>query len=376
MTDHQEMAAAYEQLYSAAARMLWSQGYPAWRPGYEDEQVGWPQERSTPWRALEAFMLSGDAEGPRAGEPSDPARHLVSRRAPGGEDRPLGFQEALADWTTRLDADPGYLEDYNLRPGACVIIPSARHWIAVFALRELAFRMAPGRPPVTIGADAARLSALAHEAADALRAPLAAPAPAPYPPGAAPWIAPASRRVSDVPDLRARLKELRGAAWRAAEVIPSPEELKASTDFSLVMETAVAASDVLALLGGRPAPVWRDDPEGIDPSRHLAWGSSVTDGQGQPKSFAEEADYWARTFTETPPPWTPAEYQRPPDRDRGETDVVLSTTRAVVLAELLDELAARLRPGLYSDVIHYSAYDLVHFIDQRFRRELGAHVGL
>lgn len=376
MTDLQAEAAAYEQLYSAVAHMLWVQENPDWRPELEDDQFGWPPERCAPWRALEAIMLSGDTEAPQPGEPSDPARHLISRRAPGGEDRPLSFQEGLADWITRLNADPGYLDDYRLQPGACIVMPSARHWVYVFALRELAYRMAPGRPPVTIVADAARLSALAHEAADALRAPLGTSASAPHSPSAAPWLSPSSRRVSDVPDLRVRLEELRGAAWRAAEVIPSLAELKASPDFSLRAETAVAASDVRALLGGHSAPVWRDDPEGIDPSRHLVWGGSVTDGNDQPKPFTEEAAYWARTFADKPAPWTPAEYQRPPDRDRGETDVVLSATRAVVLAEMLDELAARLRPGLHTGVIDYRAYDLTYFIDSRFRRELGAHVGL
>lgn len=376
MTNLQAEAAAYEQLYSAAARMLWAQGYPAWRPGYEDDEVGWPKERCVPWLELEAIMLSGDIGTPQSGEPSDPARHLISRRVPGNKDRPLSFQEGLEDWITRLNADPGYLDDYRLQPGACVVMPSARHWVHVFALRELAYRMAPGRPPVTIVADAAWLSALAHEAANSLRAPLGAAAPTPYPPGTAPWIIPAPRRVSAVPELHAQLEQLRRAAWRAAEVIPSPEELKASTDFTLVMATSIAASDVRALLGNRSAPVWRDDPKGIDPSRHLVWGGSVADGHDQPKPFTEEAAYWTRTFAEKPAPWTPTEYQRPPDRDRGETDVVLSATRAVILAEMLDELAARLRPGLHTGVIDYSAYDLTYFIDSRFRRELGAHVGL
>lgn len=376
MTDHQDLAVAYEQLYSAAAHMLWSEEHPAWRPGYEDDEVGWPKERCAPWLALEAIMLSSDTETPQAGEPSDSARHLISRRAPGDRDQPLGFREALDDWTARLEADPGYLEDYSLRPGACVIVPPARYWATEFALRELAARLAPGRPPVTIGAEAARLSSLAHQAANALRAPLSVPAPAPYPPGSAPWIGSASRRVSDVPDLRLRLEELRTAAWRAAEVIPSPEELKANPDFSLMMGTAVAASDVLALLGGHSVQVWREYAGGVDPSCHLLWGSSAAGGHGDPESFTKKADDWTQAFAKGPEPWTPAEYQRAPQRDRGETEVVLSATRAVVFAEMLDELAARLRPGMRSGLIHYSAYDLAHFVGERFWRELTAHGGL
>ena len=45
----------------------------------------------------------------------------------------------------------------------------------------------------------------------------------------------------------------------------------------------------------------------------------------------------------------------------------LSATRAGILAEILDELAARLRPGIHSGVIHYSAYDLARFLDRPFR---------
>ncbi|BBC35807.1 hypothetical protein SGFS_071010 [Streptomyces graminofaciens] len=398
MTDHQGQATAYEQLYSAAARMLWSQENPDWRPGYEDEQYGWPRERRVAWQALESCLRAADGEGASAGEagggdswtgeaggrdswtgePSDSARHLLARRAPGDDDRPLSFRAALADWTTRLDADPGYLTAGDtLRPGACVLLPASRHWVMVFALQELAYRLAPGRPPVTVGADAARLSTLAHEAAQALRAPLGAPAPSPYEPGAAPWVSPVSRRVGEGPDARASFEELRETAWRAAEAIPSPEELKANPDFSVTLEASIAASDVLALLSGRPARVWREQRDGIDPARHLLWGSSAAAGaQGQPKGFVEEADSWAEAFAGGPAPWTPTEYVLPPERDRGETDVVLSATRALVLAELLDELAARLRPGVHSGLIHYGAYDLGHFVNHRFRRELGAHVGL
>lgn len=363
MTDLQEEVAAYERLYSVVGRMLWAEGYPAWRKGMEDDEVGWPPERSAPWRVLEALLtVSGGAEAPRAGEPSDPARHLITRRAPGGEDRPFGFQEALEDWTTRIKNGPSYMDDRMMRPGCWVIIPSAWCWFCEFAVSELAGRLAPGRPPVTIGSEAARLSTLAQEAVAALRTPLDIPAPTSH----APWIARAPR-VSDIPDLRVRLRELRAAAWRAVEVIPSPEELKADNDFSLTMDTAVAASDVRAILTGRPAPAWRDDPEEIDPSRHLVSRPFAADRSKRPTSFAEETDRWGTRLAESPAPWTPTEHQLPPDPDRGDTDRDLSVTRAGILAEILDELAARLRPGIHSGVIHYSAYDLARFLDRPFR---------
>ncbi|GGV18258.1 hypothetical protein GCM10010260_67540 [Streptomyces filipinensis] len=374
--DQTGLAFAYEQLYSAAARMLWSQETPDWRWTEQDSEFGWPPERCAAWQALEDCLLAGETEEPRVGEPSDPARHLITRRAPGGEDRPLGFQEAHEDWTTRLNADPGYLVDEQLQPGACVMTTPGRHLRTVSALRELAYRLAPGRPPVTIGPEAARLSTLAHEAANALRAPLGTSASPPWAPGTEPWVIPASHTVSDVPDLPMRLEDLRAAAWRAAEAVPTPEELKASGDFSVMLEASIAASDVLALLQGRPAPIWREHVDGIDPAHDLVWGSSTDSGQRQPKSMEIRAEDWAQSFASGPAPWTPTEYRYPPERHLGAQEVVLSATRAVVFAELLDELAARLRPGLHTGRIHYSVYDLCYFIDKRFRRELGAHIGL
>ena len=94
------------------------------------------------------------------------------------------------------------------------------------------------------------------------------------------------------------------------------------------------------------------------------------------RGFDDEADKWAEAFARGPMPWTPAKYQDPPRRHLGTQEVVLSATRAVVFAEMLDELAARIRPGMHTGRIHYSAYDLCHFIDQRFGRELGEHIGL
>lgn len=41
MADQRESAETYERVYSAAARMLWAQGFPAWRR----EGSGWPRER-------------------------------------------------------------------------------------------------------------------------------------------------------------------------------------------------------------------------------------------------------------------------------------------------------------------------------------------
>lgn len=378
MGEQLNVADAYERVYSTAARMLWAQEYAAWRT----ESSDWPTERRAAWQALEEVLIDTDAAlgAPLPGEPSDPARHLISRRAPGPVDRPLTFDEAVRDWKQRLADDPGYLvermepyPDYYMEPGSCVVVPSSRHFAMIGIFHELFYRMAPGRPAVTLGADSADLSAVAHEAADALRAPLGLAA-TPHP-GTAPWIAPVSRRVVDVPGLEDRFETLCRAAWRAAEAVPSVEELRAAMDLSVRVSAARAATDLLHLLSGHPVPAWREEYEQIDPARHGVVGLVSGDSGPRPTTFQEEAADWRGLFAKGPVPWTPAEYQRQFHPDRGETDVVLSATRALVFAELLDEYAARLHPGQRSGLMHYSAYAFGQFVLGDIGRELREHVG-
>ncbi|GHG56716.1 hypothetical protein [Streptomyces griseocarneus] len=379
MSEQTALADAYERLYSASARMLWAQEYPAWRQ--EDSQ--WPAARREAWQALEQVLLEADASlgAPGQGEVSDPSRHLISRRAPGAVDRPLPFHEAVQDWRQRLAADPGFLvermtpsPDFYMEPGACVVVPRARHFLMTGIFHELFFRVAPGRPGISLGPEAAELSAVAHEAADALRAPLGLTVPTPIP-GAAPWITPVPHRFTDLPGLETRLEALRRAAWPAAETVPTVEEKKASADFSLRISVCKAAADVRELLAGRPAPAWREQYEQIDPARHGVVGLDADASGPRPTSFAEEAAAWRRAFAKGPSPWTPEEYQRQFYPDRGEKDVALSATRALVFAELLDEFAARHYPGRQSGLIHYSAYEFGQFVREEFGREMRDHVG-
>ncbi|MCC5032066.1 hypothetical protein DMH02_002005 [Streptomyces sp. WAC 00631] len=371
----QDLAESFERVYQAACRMLWAQGRPSWRSDRRTKR--WPDDRCTAFQELERVLRSVDSGSSQPGELSDPARHVIARRAPGGADRPLTFDEALRDWEERLAADPGYLverkeggfTDLFMGPGLCVVIPHARQLKTLSILRELYRRLAPGRPAVVIGSEAAELSGLAHEAADALRAPLGVEVPTPHP-GKAPWISPVSRPVSEVPDLEARLEELRRAAWRAAENVPSVEELMAAGDLSVARSVAEAAAALRELLAGRPAVVWQEKHESIDPARHLVSGSVPGSTGGQPTSFAQEASSWRKQFALVPVPWTPPTYRRPPAPEMGDRDVVLSSTRALVFAELLDEFAARLYPGRRSGVIHYGAYDFGHSLMWGFGREL------
>ncbi|GHF47825.1 hypothetical protein GCM10010218_31560 [Streptomyces mashuensis] len=383
MSEKSELMDAYDRLYSAAARMMWAQMGPHWRD--EDEESEWPAAWRKAWQHLEQVLLDAEAAlgAPQPGEASDPARHLISRRAPGGVDRPLTFDEAVRDWKQRLDADPGYLVergkpywDYYMEPGSCVVIPSAPYFGMIGIFPELFHRLAPGRPEVTIGPGAADLGAVAHEAADALRAPLGVTTPTPYP-GGSPWISPVSRRVSELPDLPERFETLRRAAWHAAEPMPSPESLMGSLDFTVHLKTAVAAADIRQMLAGQPAPAWREEYEQIDPARHGVVG--LVSGPGDeavPVPFEEEAADWRELNAKGATPWTPKEYQRQYYPDRGEAEnVVISATRALVFAEILDEFAARLTPGRHSGLIHYSAYELGQFLIWGIGRELRAHSG-
>jgi hypothetical protein len=372
------LAEQYERVYALAARMLWAQQNPAWR------QEGWPAQRRAAWSELEALLRDADEHLPSGGTLSDPTRHLLSRRSagPDGQDRPVSFDEAVRDWKARLEADPGFLEarqepfpDYYMEPGACVVVHPHRHLITIGIFPELFHRLAPGRPACTIGPDAADLSRLAHEAADALRAPLTGQTATPHP-GEARWISATSQPVSEVPDLSERYERLCQAAWRAAEAVPSREELRAARDFTVQRDVAETAVALKQLLTGQEVPLWREQREQIDPAHHYLSGL-VSDGRGgaQPASFVDEAERWRETLAETPVPWTPTEYQRQFYPDRGEQDIALSATRALICAEILDEFAARVHPGRGSGVIKFSAYEFVQFVKWGIGRELRAHSG-
>ncbi|MFI0817268.1 hypothetical protein ACH4TX_12280 [Streptomyces sp. NPDC021098] len=368
MSGTSETLARFERVYSAASRMLYAQEAPAWR-----EHPQWPEERKAAFQELERLLLETGRTAPQAGEPSDPARHLISRRAAGSEDRPLTFGEAAEEWRQRLREDPGPLverrepfHELYMEPGACVLIPSGRHLATTGVFWEMFARLAPGRPAMTMGQDGAELSRLAHEAADALRAPLGVPTPTPAP-GEASWISTGTRWAVGIPDLARELDELSRAAWRAAETLPSPEEIKATRDFSVKFSVKMAAAKAaLALrevLTRDDAPAWRERVEGIDPAAHGTVGLGT---DGTPWSLASQAASWRELFDAERKPWTPAIYELPPEPELGATDTVLSAAVAHVFAEILDEFSARLRPGHHSGILHFDAFELGQFIVGEF----------
>lgn len=375
MSGQMQLADAYDIVYSAAARMMWMQKSRVWR--LESPGGGWPEERREAWRELEAALTVSEGPAPQAGEPSDPVRHLISRRAAGPVDRPITFAEAVAEWTARMVEDPGpyeprtepYPDDY-LVPGQAVVVPESHMVVLTGPLDDLVHRLAPGRPPVTITGDTAELSRLLHDAADELREAIGAAVPTPQPVGTV-SVARVSHRPSDVDDLQARYEAMSRAAWRASENIPTVEEMRESMDFAVNPEVAKAAQVLQSLLAGRSGEFWRERHELIDPRVHSVSGVDWPEGRPVAEPVAAEADSFARSVTLGRKPRSPLPGERRIFREKGNPDhVVISAVRAGILAEILDEYSARVHPGAQSGWMHFSAYDLTDFISEGIGREL------
>ncbi|MGW0363259.1 hypothetical protein [Streptomyces sp. NPDC002990] len=381
MSGQMKLADAYDAVYSAASRMMWVQENRLWR--LDSLGGGWPEERRQAWRELEAALcVSEQGLAPRAGEPSDPTRHLVSRRAAGPVDRPVTFAEAVAEWKARMAEDPGpyeprmepYPDDY-LVPGRAVVVPE-NHMLALTGpLRDLAYRLAPGRPPVTIAGDTAELSRMVHEAADGLREALGVNVPTRHPADAV-TVARVFHRPSDVDDLQLRYEALTRAAWHASENMPTLKDIRESGDFSVHPDASNAARDLQDLLAGRSDVFWREDHELIDPRVHKVSGVGWPEGRPVPKLIAAEANSFGLSVAAGLKPSAPRAGQRRFYREKGELEkVAISAVRAEILAEILDEYAARVHPGAESGTMHFSAYDLTEFITSGIGRELRETVG-
>ncbi|MFG2775105.1 hypothetical protein [Streptomyces sp. NPDC048350] len=262
-----------------------------------------------------------------------------------------------------------FLNDY-LVPGRAVVVPEGHMMTLTGPFGDMVNRLAPGRPALKIAGDTAELSRLVHVAADELRAATGAIAPTPHPVGAI-SVARVSHRPSDVDDLRLRYEALCLAAQRASENMPTLEYMRQSSDFSVSPRTTLAAQDVQDLLAGRSRVFWRERHELIDPSVHSTAGVQWPEGQPVPTPIGDKAQSFARSAELGRKPKAPLPGESRIFREKGDPDhVAISAVRAGILAEILDEYAARIHPGAESGTMHFSAYDLTDLIYDGIGREL------
>ncbi|MEU3018460.1 MULTISPECIES: hypothetical protein [unclassified Nocardiopsis] len=348
--------AEYERLYSAAAWMLalehpWSR------------KRGWSQERMTAWCDLARVLASDarDTSGP--GDPSDPTRHLLTRRGPG--DQPVPLAGAARDWWARLEGagqfrHPGYVlldhpeiyGDVAFEPGSCVIVTD--RWVSAVArvTADLERRLAPGLPACEIAPEAGTLSVTLHEIADHLRGAITGRGPTPRP-GRASWVASTPEPFATRADT-SRRELLREVARRAADQIPSRERLIAAKDRSVGRKTALAAQTLRRVLAGEEDQPWRDRGT-MDPGHALMAGSRDPSFRSMDEKFRREL------FGESPLPRVPVEREyAEPYRPGEPLWKALVPGTVDVVAEILDEAAARLEPGRSTAMVGYDAQVFSH----------------
>ncbi|MBV2365850.1 hypothetical protein ACFPZ0_06270 [Streptomonospora nanhaiensis] len=361
-----DTAGDYRRVYSAAARMLWLQGTPAWR-----EPGPWPADRRAAWSRL-ADLLGQDPHPAAPGAPAAPARHMIAAvngHRPGTA--PVTFGAAVESWRALLRAEAA-------RPpgephGAAAAVSAGWLLVAVSLLDELAHRLAPGRPAHTVAPEGAVLAAALHENADALRAAARGtgiPAPVPAVREVA-QIADGPGPVGERADLAEHHPRLRAAARAAAETVPTRAELRAAGDFSVPRPVADAAQDLLAVLADPRRPAWREAHDTLDPARHLVAAPRWEGTEARPVGFAERAaELRAASDGEAGPrPWAGDPDFGP---EPGERIAVLTPARAAVLAAALDELAARLRPGRVVGTVHVDGLHAGRFLVHEFGAALRA----
>lgn len=355
----------YRRVYTAASQMMWLQhGTRVWRG------TRWPEDRRAAWVALEE-TLTRTAEAVVASlDGFDPAHHLLSRRDLEG--RPITFAEAAADWQRRITEDPGPTIGpkengyYGITPGGGVILsPSWQSHVRRNTIEEMEARLAPGRPPVTIAAEARPLAEVLHDLAAAYRAPLPGQDPDPAPTRALP--AAQGARALDAVVSRADYEQLCARARAAAEAMPSRTEVK--RDFSVNGYAVDAAGRVLRILEGEDAPDWQEFPEETDPARH------AVDESVETWTLATQAEWLSGVFRTKAMPRPPHDHEvledydhpvEPTDQDRL---VPMSPAIAQVMAEVLDEFAARVTPDQHIGRLLFDAYPLCVFL-RRFDTRL------
>ncbi|WP_328990626.1 hypothetical protein OG394_30615 [Kribbella sp. NBC_01245] len=361
----------FEQLYSAASRMLGAQGSPTW---HEDR---WPAQRRVTFTQLEAELTKATFRpADPLVQPGDPAAAGVGVGAQGGDrvgdpnhdepvlvadpadvaDPALGlvtmgarFPEALLSLAAYVSEDPDGVDEP-------LVLPGLLHTAITGAVDELAARIAPGRPTVAIGNEGAEAADALRELANSLRTALG------LPPGVPRRILVNAHPVAADAAAHERLAAF---AKTAADAVPAPDEL--GDDFSVRYDVAVAAADLRALIAGEDVPAWRERQPGIDPSRHLVTAYRWEGADGRPVDLADWAAELRQALATSEAPWRPSPEHPLPTESADRSWLLYPKRQALVTADLLDELAARLTPGTTTGLIHFTSYPLHHYLTHTLR---------
>lgn len=360
MSDDESVWTEYRRIYSAAARMYWLQ------EGEVGHHPEWSQARKDSWLTLGGVLHEHVAPSVERSGPSDTTRHLISQRSSDG--RPIPLDEAARMWQERLDASPTIRyprlgpdpfslgEDAHntvrFAPGSCVLLPSTWLSSAAKAVGELSRRLAPGRPPVTVAPLAAHLSQTFHALANQLRGAFPDIAPLPHP-ATAPWITSDPTPHVGRTDAAA-LEELRQAAHEAAASTPTKQQAVEARDYSSSMSVIEAGHILRDIVAGSPEDPWREREAGIDPGSSQLVSADLTfeKWNGQLLATALEREPFPRVPIES-------EDAVPPTEDLQMKAMGRET--ALVVAEILDENAARLHPGRRTEMIGFDAYSFTRF---------------
>lgn len=357
MTSNDTDRGYYLRVYQAAARLFWRSSSP-WREVLAHQ----PPECRDAWAHLEQVLseTSAGPAGPRT--PPDPTHHLVSRRD--DDERPVPISHAAHDWLARVRIRTGspyprdvIAENPEMRgqkslSGDFVLVTTDWGAMAMKMVGELQHRAAPGRPACTIGSSARGLSDALHHYADQLRDALEGhvwPSPAR---ATRPALAMPSPFPDDVDS--ERLDRLCWAAFEVVERTPGLAAVRAGEADTPDTQISKAIDVLGRTLAGREHDPWQGFNPRVDPADGLV-------GSSEDLTFS---DYLDRLRTGrvamAPAPRVPTE---PVVIETGEDGVAhtgIPFTTALVLVEILDEVAGRLAPGTRSETIGVDAFPAYH----------------
>ena len=153
----------YLRVFQASARLFWRSSHP-----WQEALAGRSEECRDAWTHLAQVLAEASAVPTGPDAPSDPTRHLITRR--GSDDRPVTLSDAAHDWLTRVQEQPGaphprdiiaeHPEMHGQKTLTTNFVLVTNDWcaMAVKMVGELQHRPAPGRPACTVGSDARGLS--------------------------------------------------------------------------------------------------------------------------------------------------------------------------------------------------------------------------